>query len=220
VPSELSTWYPVKVACVFAAIAIVAALRRRGWHPFARFGPANQITTVRALLVAVVAGFIGEPRTSSLLPAIAAGTAATLLDSVDGWVARRTAMTSAFGARYDMEVDALLILALAILAWQDGKAGAWILASGLLRYLFVAAGWLWRWMRAPLPPTFRAKAICAVQIASLLLCLVPSIDPPASSVVAGAGLAALTYSFAVDIWRLRSHQSTVDSRHSTTASRK
>ena len=33
-----------------------------------------------------------------------------------------------FGARFDMEIDALLILALSILAWRHGKAGAWVVA--------------------------------------------------------------------------------------------
>ena len=39
-------------------------------------------------------------------------------------------MASAFGARFDMETDALLLLVLAALAWQFDKAGAWVLASG------------------------------------------------------------------------------------------
>ena len=41
-------------------------------HPFARFGPANQITTLRAMLVALVAGLVGEPR----VPAVAAAAGA------------------------------------------------------------------------------------------------------------------------------------------------
>ena len=64
----------------------------------------------------------------------------TLLDGVDGWLARRHRIASAFGARFDMEIDALLILALSVLAWRHEKAGAWVVASGLLRYAFVAAG--------------------------------------------------------------------------------
>ena len=35
---------------------------------------------------------------------------ALILDGVDGKVARRTRNASAFGARFDMEVDAFLIL--------------------------------------------------------------------------------------------------------------
>ena len=46
-----------------------------------------------------------------------------------------------------------LVLALSVLAWQYGKAGAWVLLCGLMRYGFVAAGWLWPWLRGPLSPT-------------------------------------------------------------------
>jgi len=113
-------------------------------------------------------------------------------------------MSSAFGARFDMEVDALLIQVVAILAWQWDKAGAWILASGLLRYLFVAAGWVWAWMQAPLPPSFVRKTICVVQTAALLVALWPQVTPPGSALVAAAGLGALSYSFMTDtIWLWR-----------------
>lgn len=197
----LSNWYAIKAASLFAAtITIVAA--RRASHPFPRFGPANQTTTVRALIVALVAGFIGETATPSTA-AIAAGLGlgAAALDGIDGWLARRTQMASAFGARFDMEIDALLIQALAILTWQHGKAGAWVLLSGLLRYVFLAAGWVWPWMRAALPPSARRRAICIVQIIALLLALWPSVLPPASVLAVAAGLGALSYSFLIDtIW--------------------
>jgi phosphatidylglycerophosphate synthase len=127
---------------------------------------------------------------------------AALLDGVDGWVARRTGTSSAFGTRFDMETDAALILVLAILAWQYGKAGAWVLLSGLLRYVFVAAGWLWPWMRSPLSSTFRGKIVCVVQVVALIVAMAPMIAPPASSLVAAVGLLALSYSFLVDTLRL------------------
>jgi phosphatidylglycerophosphate synthase len=207
VASTLSGPFIAKAAGVFAVIMAIAVARLRPHHPYVRFGPANQVTTVRALLVAIVAGFIGEPDAPPAATlAVAASAVATLLDGVDGWLARRSRMTSSFGARFDLEVDALLIQVLAVLAWQWNKAGAWVLMSGLLRYLFVAAGWLWPWMRRPLVPTMRAKAICVVQIATLVLAIVPSIGPPASARLAAGGLLALCYSFLVDtlwLWRRR-----------------
>lgn len=98
-----------------------------------KFGSANQITLVRAVLVAGLASRVGQPATlpvawSVLFIAIVA----VLLDGVDGWVARRTGTVSAFGTRFDTETDAALILVLAILVWQYGKAGPWVLLSGLL----------------------------------------------------------------------------------------
>ena len=194
--------YPLKAGAVFATIALIAVSFRRGHHPFARFGAANQITTARALIVAMVAGLVGEPRRPAMAAAaVAAGLLATLLDGADGWAARRTGMASDFGARFDMEVDALLILTLAVLVWQYEKAGAWVLLSGLLRYLFLAAGWLMPWLRQPLPSSRRRQTICVAQIAGLLIALTPAVAAPASALVAAAALLALCYSFLVDtLW--------------------
>src|SRR5262249_56196762 len=109
---------------------------------------------------------------------------------------------SRFGARFDVEIDALLIQALAILAWLYDKAGAWVLMSGLMRYGFVAAGWWWPWMRRPLTPTSRGRIVCVVQTAALLLTIAPAVEPPLSTAIAASGLLALSYSFLVDILRL------------------
>jgi phosphatidylglycerophosphate synthase len=189
----------VRAAVVFTAVMWLAVRHRKAHHPFARFGAANYVTTLRAALVSLAAGLVGEgaPPNAAMV-AVAASLAATMLDGVDGWVARRTGMASAFGARFDMETDALLVLALAILAWRFGKAGAWVLASGLMRYLFVAAGWRWPWMRRSLPESLRGKAVCIVQTLALILAIVPAVAPPASTWLAAAGLAALSASFSID----------------------
>jgi len=168
-----------------------------------KFGPANQITFVRAVLVAGLAVYLKQPATPTAASRIVIiAIVAALLDGLDGWVARRTRTVSAFGSRFDMETDAALILVLAILAWQYGKAGPWVLLSGLLRYIFVAAGGLRPWMRAPLASTLRGKIVCVVQIVALIVAMAPTIAPPASSLVAAVGLLALCYSFFVDTLRL------------------
>jgi phosphatidylglycerophosphate synthase len=198
--------YAVKAGAIFSIVMIVALGFLPRHHPFARFGPANQITTIRAMLVALVAALIGEPR----FPIVAAGAAAaslviSALDGVDGWLARRHRIASSFGARFDMEVDALLILALAILVAEFGKAGRWVILSGLLRYVFVAAGHYWPRLRAPLVPSRRRQAICIVQILALTVAIVPAIQPPVSTVIAATALAALAWSFLVDTrWLLGS----------------
>ena len=167
------------------------------------FGPANQITAVRAVLVALLATFAAWPVTPLVsLSVMLVAIVALLLDGVDGWVARRTGTASAFGMWFDIETDAALILVLAILVWQYGKAGPWVLLSGLLRYAFVAAGWLWPWMKGPLASTLRGKIICVVQVVALIVAIAPAITPPTSEVVAAAALLALCYSFLVDTLRL------------------
>ena len=55
---------------------------------------------------------IGEPRVSLIAAtAVALSLVVTMLDATDGWMARRSRMASDFGATFDMEVDALLIIA-------------------------------------------------------------------------------------------------------------
>jgi phosphatidylglycerophosphate synthase len=206
----LSAAYPWKASAVFAAMLLPALGLVGTHHPFTRYGPANQTTTLRALLVALVASFVGERGDPSVAASAAALTLTVgLLDGVDGWLARRSRMASDFGARFDMEVDALLVMILSILAWQYGKAGAWVLASGFLRYGFLVAGWLRPWLARPLMPSRRRQAICVVQIAGLNVAIVPAIPSPASALLAAVALTALIYSFTIDVawlWRQRSFE--------------
>jgi phosphatidylglycerophosphate synthase len=178
----------------------VAASRVAAHHPHPRFGPANLVTSVRLALVALVAAALGEPYTAPLAwGVVAIAMVITGLDGVDGWLARRSAMESAFGARFDMETDALLILALSALAWRWERAGAWVLACGLMRYAFVAAAWAWPWLERPLPPSQRRKVVCVVQIVGLAVIAAPVVRPPLSAWLAAATLVMLTWSFAVDV---------------------
>jgi phosphatidylglycerophosphate synthase len=203
----LGDLYPLKASALFAAIMLLSIGFLQRHHPFARFGPANQITTVRAMLVTLVASLVGEPRLPGVAAgAVAASVAVTVLDGVDGWLARRNRIASDFGARFDLEVDALLILALSVLVWRGEKAGAWVVVSGLLRYAFVAAGWLWPWVSRPLPPSRRRQTVCVVQIAGLCAAVSPIFPAGASAPVAAVSLAALAASFLVDVvwlWRAR-----------------
>jgi len=198
--------YAAKAALVFAAIALVTVTYVSERHPFNTFGPANYVTTLRAALVALAAALIGEATVTGVAWAAAGiGAVSTALDGVDGWLARRTSMASVFGARYDMELDALLIMVLAVIAWQTGKAGAWVLLAGAMRYLFVVAGYLWRWLDSPLPASGRRKAVCVVQIVGLGIVVSPFVAATASAVVAAGTLALLAWSFGVDVLWLRRH---------------
>jgi phosphatidylglycerophosphate synthase len=200
--------YLAKVLACLLVIGAIAVVGRKRSHPFPRFGPANQVTAARSALVALVAAFIGEPTTTASAHAIVTiSLLATVLDGLDGWLARRSGLASAFGARFDMEVDALLILVLAILVWQYDRAGAWVVLSGLLRYLFVAAGWALPWMARPLLPSVRRQAICVVQIGGLLLAMTPVVPRPIAAALAAVSLAALAGSFLIDsLWLWRSHR--------------
>jgi len=195
--------YPLSVTVMYLAIILLVAGLIGAHHPFTRLGPANQLTLLRATLVALIAGLAGQPGTAQAAwLAVAVTVLVGTLDGVDGLVARRTGMASDFGARFDMETDAALILVLSLLVWQHEKAGAWVLACGVMRYGFVAAGWMLPWMAAPRESTRRGKTVAAAQFVGLGVALAPVIPVPFSAVSAGVVLAALCWSFAADVQRL------------------
>jgi len=169
------------------------------------FGVANGVTLARGAMTLLLAALIGA-RTGPVLgwAVVAVAVLAVALDGVDGWLARSRNEANAFGARFDMEVDALLILVLAALVWQFDKAGAWILAAGLLRYAFVLTSYRLPWMERELPPSRRRQAVCVLQIVSLIAALVPDVVSPWSDAAALAGLLLLVWSFAIDVvWLAR-----------------
>jgi len=179
---------------------------RGGAHPHAHFGAANRVTLLRLAFASLLAALLGEAvPTPPLQPtplawavvALAALTA--LLDAVDGALARRSGLASRFGARFDMETDAAYTLVLCALVWQAGQAGPWVLAAGLMRYAFVAAALLFPWLAGPLSHSRRRQAICAVQITTLIVCLVPVVPSSLATMLAAASLLLLSVSFGVDV---------------------
>jgi hypothetical protein len=61
-------------------------------------------------------------------------------------------------------------------------------------------------MRRPLPVSRRRQTICVVQVVALIVALEPFVASAASQLIAGAALAALIYSFAIDTAWLFSDQ--------------
>jgi phosphatidylglycerophosphate synthase len=183
---------------VYCSVAAVVALTWPEGRP--AFGWPNRVTLLRAALAAVLAGPLVVP--SSLgaqgwaLASIAG--VALVLDGVDGWLARRLDRASRFGARFDMEIDALLLLVLSAAAWLAGKAGVWVLAIGLMRYVFVAAGWLWPKLTAELRPSEWRKTVCVIQGIVLAVALVPAVPAAGSVPALAVALMMLVLSFARD----------------------
>ena len=169
-------------------------------HPHPRFGAANRVTLLRGTMVLLLAGFaVLEDSWSLAWAAVALATLAASLDLLDGALARRHGLASRYGARFDMETDALLILVLSVLAWRWERAGAWVLASGLMRYAFVLAGLRAGWLADALAPSRRRQAICVVQVVVLVAVLAPWWPPGVAPALAALALALLCYSFGVDV---------------------
>lgn len=200
----LFAWRAAAV-CGAAGTAIVWLAARRLAR--AGFGAANRVTSIRVALAALVAAFVGEPYAfASAWLVVGIATVALLLDGLDGWLARRSHQVTSFGARLDMETDAALTLVLSLLCWQFGKAGIWILAIGLMRYVFVAAAVVAPWLRRSLPYSRRRQTVCVLQLSGLLVVVSPLLPVPASSVVGAATLLLLSISFAIDVeWLARRH---------------
>jgi phosphatidylglycerophosphate synthase len=169
-------------------------------------GLANHITMARGAMVLLLLGLVGaDPTPQIQTAALGIAMISAALDAADGWAARRTQMSSAYGARFDMETDALLILTLSLLAWEFEKAGAWVLISGLLRYAFVAASWLVPWLQQPLPPSHRRKSVAALQMVCLVVAIAPFISTAVTAPLCACALALLAWSFLVDTVALKRH---------------
>ena len=145
---------------------LTRGLRRDG---FVRFGPANAATAARSTLIGIVTALVATSFTSPIpVPLLIGVTVPALaLDAVDGWLARRTHTVSALGARFDMEVDAFLIMVLS--AYVSQELGLWVLTIGLMRYAFVAAAWLLPWMGGSLPPRYWRKVVAAATAIALTI---------------------------------------------------
>jgi phosphatidylglycerophosphate synthase len=210
----VATWWLVGLAASFMwvagalylSVALLILSQVQKEPPAPGLGPANRVTlgrTVLATPVLALSVFPGPLTTTGNWWVIVVSTVVLILDGVDGRVARRTGSESAFGARFDMELDAALIMALSVLVWASGRAGAWVLLIGLMRYLFVAASWAMPSLSRELPKSRRRQTVCVVQGIALLVALGPIIPAPMALVVALIALALLVYSFAVDVrWLL------------------
>lgn len=177
------------------------------YWPYGALGWANRVTLLRAVLVTLVAsGLISSAFIDELWKWLLLAVAALLLDGIDGWVARFTRSHSTFGARFDMELDALLIMLLCIGLWQLEPLGFWVLLVGAMRYLFVVASWPFPWLSRPLFESFRRKAVCVWQVAALLLALTPLTPHLWASLLAVSALISLIYSFGFDVWWLYRHK--------------
>jgi phosphatidylglycerophosphate synthase len=191
---------------LFAGLLIAVERSLAAHHPHPRLGVANRITLLRAGIACLIAARAIDPAPLGTperwLLAVIAG-AALLLDGADGWAARRQQLVSDFGARFDMEIDAFAILALATAVAKSAAAPCWVLAIGAMRYLYLAAGRVFPLLRRPLPPhpiaDRRRKTIAVVQSVVLLIALAPATSPDWAAMTCAAALGLLIYSFVADI---------------------
>ena len=173
-------------------------------------GPADRVTLARAVLVCGVAALVagatrdrGPTSSAALLLLVGLASVALSLDAVDGRVARRTGTVSPLGARFDLEVDAFLILVLSIHVARE--YGWWVLAVGGWRYALLAAATWAPWLRGQLPARQWRKVVAAVQGIVLTVAAGHVLAHTVTTAALIGGLTLLTTSFGTEtgaLWRL------------------
>ena len=188
-------WMAALAYLATSTTLLINGLRRRRAP---RLGWANLVTVTRSTLVAIITGLVAASFVAPISVPLLIGLVvpALGLDAVDGWIARRTGTTTDLGSRFDMEVDAFLLLVLS--AFVAPILGPWVLAIGLMRYVFVAAGWMLPWLRLQLPPRYWRKVVTAVQGIALTLAA-SGLAPDVAGVVVGVALLLLVESFGRDV---------------------
>ncbi|ROT98094.1 CDP-alcohol phosphatidyltransferase family protein [Histidinibacterium lentulum] len=186
-----------------AGVLTMLWMRGRRTFGHARLGACNAVTHLRGSLACLLAmplaapDALADPRLGWTVFGI--GLVVLCLDGIDGWLARRAGLQSAFGARFDMETDSAVALLLAVLAWASGTAGPAVLLLGGARYLFWGATFIWPWLAAPLPERHSRKIVCVLQLGTLLALQAPALPGRASELAAVLVAALLAWSFLVDI---------------------
>jgi phosphatidylglycerophosphate synthase len=170
-------------------------------------GPADVVTLARAALVGGVVALVADRLGTGHLPVatlVVLSSVALILDAVDGKVARYTRTVSALGARFDMEVDAFLVLVLSVHVAVLVSPCA--LVIGGMRYAFVVASWAMPWLSGALPTRYSAKVVAALQGIVLVVAAALVLPRPAATALVVAALVALLWSFGQSVawlWRAR-----------------
>jgi phosphatidylglycerophosphate synthase len=203
------SWLSATTA-TFCFLVLAAVIMR---HSRARsFGVADVVTLVRGVGVCFLAGLTwqalaGGLSSHGLLIMIIIGTLCLMLDGVDGRVARARGEASAFGARFDVEIDAAMLVVLSVAVAALGIAGWWVLAIGTMRYGYVATSLVVPALRIPLPYRYSAKVIAVAQAVALLAALalqLTHVEHWIAETLLFAALTALCWSFGRSvIWQLR-----------------
>lgn len=187
-------------------ISGAAVVRGLAWGGAEALGPGDLVTFVRVVLTCGMAALVAESfvRESVRPTVVALAVAALLLDLVDGPVARWTGSSSVFGARFDGEADAFLLLVLS--AYVARSFGAWVLLIGVLRYVFAVGGWLLPWLQEQLPHRYWRKVVTAIE-GVVLTIAAAEVAPQALTYLAlVVALALLAESFGRDVLWLWHHR--------------
>lgn len=195
----------------WSTIALVALfVIGKRFHPDGA-GPAlpNALTSLRiagaVVVLAVLSVAFSRPRMAAILAEqIGWWMVGSLLlieasDLLDGYIARRM-RSGRFGSTWDMESDAIFAIALSLSLRHLHGVGIFVLAIGLMRYLYVLFA---RFDGDPKvsPKAYKlfAKTTTAILVTALIVTHAPVFTPEARSAILLAVLALQITSFSWDL---------------------
>jgi CDP-diacylglycerol--glycerol-3-phosphate 3-phosphatidyltransferase len=203
-----------QVAIITAYILILLRLgmplnyhpRQKVLHSYLGYG--TWITITRAMLIAILAGYLFQPWPQSrLFPGRLSWTpgtlylAASLLDYLDGSVARARKHETQLGAFLDINIDALGLLIAPLLAICYGQLPGAYLSVGAAYYLLIFGIWLRKKYSKPVfqvKPRRSARIIAGFQMGFVGIALLPVISPPMTTVAAYIFMIPLLAGFVKD----------------------
>ncbi len=197
----LSTWFQNAWQWLFLSGGVLIyclwVLRRRlslNHRPqerdlFPTFGPGNQLSLFRGLVIGLLAGFLLLPEPSVPLAWIIAllYTAASIADWTDGYVARRVDQVTVLGRRLDMEFDGLGVAVISLLAIHYGQLPFLFLIVAFARYLFLLGIWWRRRLDKPvydLPPSVHRRVMAGMLMGMMTVVLWPIVPPQMATLAA------------------------------------
>lgn len=210
----------IPIASVLAVLAVLVAgttlvgLYRRQ----SSLGWANGLTLARLVGVSWTAALsltwlmTPPPSRTGVALLVVVVVVCLILDGLDGRVARVRGEVDEFGARFDMETDAALIMLLCIAVAAQGSVGWWVLVIGLARYGYWLCSLRVSALKLPVAPSLLRRTVAVGQSVAMLICLILGVSAIAPgwlpSAVTGIALTGLAWSFvSVTVHQLRAAHS-------------
>lgn len=146
-------------------------------------GWGNVATLVRGVMFAALTGFVFSPRPPGALVWIPAllYTVGSLIDYVDGYLARISNRVTRLGEMLDMSMDGWGFLIATYLAVRYGQTQGWYLIMGMARYLFLVGMWVRTKLKLPnheLLPSVTRRPFAGLQMGFAFVVLWPVFTPP------------------------------------------
>jgi CDP-diacylglycerol--glycerol-3-phosphate 3-phosphatidyltransferase len=167
------------------------------------FGAGTWLSGLRLIALGLLAGLLALPRSIGELAWLPFALALlfNLSDLFDGYLARRSGVTTPLGAKLDLDLDGRGMFIVTLLAVRYGQA-AWPFAlAGLARYAYVVALWLrrrWGGRLRPAPPNALRRPFAGVQMGVATALLAPLFAPPATVFVSTLTLLPFLSHFVYD----------------------